>query len=75
MPYLPILTSSLPSLSNLVLKIRRMSDELYLAERGEEERDIRNSWRQRTYREGQVWWGNKSLMVGEAEYEITLRYP
>ena len=52
-----------------------MSDELYLAERVEEERDIRNSWRQRTYREGQVWWGNKSLMVGEAEYEITLRYP
>lgn len=37
------------------------SDKMYLAGRGEEEKDIRNALRRRTLEEGQVWWGNKRV--------------
>lgn len=37
--YLPALVSSLPSLSNLMLKLRRMSDRLYIWQREVKERE------------------------------------
>lgn len=47
----------------------------YIWQREVKKRETSETWRQRTQREGQVWWGNKSLMVEEAEYEITLDIP